>query len=74
MWIPNESFKTTKRAESMFKNSLSTSYLQTDQNYEIKYGIGYVEGFLASDQVSLVSNPSNSEIAHQVEMLSVYQA
>ena len=33
-----------------------------------------MEGFLASDQVSLVRNPSNSEIAHQVEMLSVYQA
>jgi hypothetical protein len=46
----------------------------SDDVIDIRYGMGYVEGYLAEDQITYVSDPRDDQIAKKMHFLEVFRA
>lgn len=63
LWVPSTTCG-CHSAKHRFNQTISTSFLGTSTFYELKYGRGYAEGYLAEDTISLGSK-SLIQVMHQ---------
>ena len=50
LWVPGEACPNPSQCNGdVYKNSLSSTFVETNLVYDITYGIGYIEGHISSD-------------------------
>jgi hypothetical protein len=75
MWVAGEACPNPSQCSGqIFQNTLSSSFVETENKYDITYGVGYVEGNISVDQFSFVPSPAPDQIATEVNFLMVYMA
>lgn len=71
-WIPNEDCPKTECKNGVYHFRKSKGYLETGQTSEVVYGIGYIQGMIVNDDISISKDAMLA--AKDVNFLSVYHA
>ena len=75
MWVPGFECSLKECSGSRYKNFRSSTYRASRRKMDLRYGVGYLEGHVSTDQVSLVAAPETErQVAGRIDFLNVYHA
>ena len=75
MWIPDYQCPLEECSGFRYNSAESDTFKKSSKMIDIVYGRGYVEGYLAEDQITYMKEPSaNRQIADKMHFLVVYHA
>jgi len=75
MWVPGFECKKKECSGRKYKNFLSKTFRSSSRKMDLRYGVGYLEGHVSQDQVSLVKQPTSvNQLAQKIDFLNVFHA
>ena len=60
MWVPGYECPPKECSGTKYMDFMSSTFRGTNRKMDLKYGIGYLEGRISQDSVSLTKDPEKS--------------
>ena len=71
-WIPSKDCPDSQCSNNHYKYQFSSGFRSTNTLEDVKYGIGYIKGYVVNDDIAITSDTKS--MATDVNFINVYEA